>query len=90
MFLDGDKVSVGDRVFHISAGYGVIQTIQDNTARVKMESGGILNMSDGGFSGLRKSFFWYEPYFLVPRKGKANVQAKAIEIASVVVQMLEV
>lgn len=90
MFLDGDKVNVGDMVFHITGGYGKVVTIQDGSARVKMDSGGILNMSNGGFSGVRKTFFWYAPHFLTPRKGKGAIQAKAIEIAEKVVQMLEV
>lgn len=90
MFLDGDKVVVGDRLFHLTGGYGTVVTIQDNTARIKMDSGGVLNMGSGGFSGMRKSFFWYPPHYLVPRKGKGELQAKAIEVAESVVQMLEV
>lgn len=90
MFLDGDKVNVGDTVFHLSGGYGKVVTIQDGNARVKMDSGGILNMGNGGFSGIRKTFFWYSPHFLTPRKGKGAIQAKAIEIAEKVVQLLEV
>lgn len=90
MFLDGDKVKVNDRVFHISAGYGMVETIHDNNARVRMESGGILNMSDGGLSGVRKAFYWYEPFFLLPRKGKAEMHKQAIEVATAVIKMLEV
>lgn len=89
MFLDGDKLSVGDRVFHLSAGYGKVESIQNNTARVKMESGGVLNMRDGGYAGLRKSFYWYEPEFLVPRKGMQQVHKRAINFAVTALKLLE-
>lgn len=89
MFLDGDPVAVGDRVFHLSAGYGKVETIMDGTARVRMESGGVLNMRDGGYAGLRKQFFWYAPVFLVPRKGKQELQEKAVKFTQTALEILE-
>lgn len=89
MLLDGIEVQKGDRIYHISAGYGTVETIAHGTARVRMESGGVLNMGENGVNGLRKQFYWYEPVMFVPQKGKRKLQQKAIHIAQTVISLLE-
>lgn len=88
MLLDGDEIAVGDRLFHLSAGYGTVETIAHNNVRVRMDSGGVLNMSENGYVGFRKLFFWYAPLMLMPRKGKQDLHEKAITVAQTVIDML--
>lgn len=89
MLINGDEVKKGDRVWHNSAGWGVVATIDNHSARVQMESGGILNMGDGGRVGFSQRFWWYPPAMLTPRKGMEATHRRAIAIAQTVVAMLE-
>lgn len=89
MLLDGDELMIGDRVFHLSAGFGKVETINHNNARIRMDSGGVLNMGDNGYVGSRKLFFWFAPLMLLPRKGKQAMQEKAIQIAQKAIEMIE-
>lgn len=68
MLLDGDELLINDRVFHITAGGGVVETIEKGNARVRMDSGGILNMGEDGYVGKKKVFFWSNPIYFYPRK----------------------
>lgn len=88
MFLDGDKVARGDRVYHLSAGMGTVETLEQDVARVKMDSGGVLNMHEDGYVGRRKLFFWFAPKYIMPRKGKEAVHDKAFAFAATAVELL--
>lgn len=89
MFLDGDKVEVKDRVYHITVGYGTIETIERGHARVRMDNGGIIIMYDDGYVGHTKQIFWYPPKFIMPRKGKQQIHEIAIQFANNALDTLE-
>lgn len=87
MLLDGSQLEIGDSVYHLTLGHGIVQTIEKGTARVKMgKGGGIKNMSENGIIGGEKVFFWSKPVVIVPRKGEA---AQATQLASVLRQLLD-
>lgn len=81
MLLDNDVVKIGDRLYHTSAGYGNVEALNNDTARVRMDSGGVLNMREGGYSGKKKTFYWYKPVAFLPRKGHEELHKKAIDMA---------
>lgn len=90
MFLDGDKVAVRDRVFHITTGYGTVETIENGVARVRMDSGGVIIMYEDGYVGRNKQIYWYPPHFIMPRKGKQDLHRIAIKFAENAIETLEV
>lgn len=75
MILDKDTVVVGDTLYHLTLGYGTVQTIRDGTARIKMQrGGGIINMGENGTVRGTKVFYWGSPILITPRKNqKANL-----------------
>lgn len=89
MFIDGDPVFVGDRVYHVTMGYGKVVTLEKNNARIQMDIGGIMNMRDGGYVGLRRQFYWYEPVSFRPRKGKEEKQKRAMTFAEAALELWE-
>lgn len=81
MLIDGDLVQEGDRVYHASAGYGTVEIVQSDICRIRMDAGGTLNMRNGGYSGRMRVFYWYKPVAFTPRKGKEDIQRKALDVA---------
>lgn len=74
MKLDGEVLNVGDDVYHITMGYGKVETIRDNQARVRMQrGGGVINVSNNGKISGVKVIFWREPIFIVPSKDQDAV-----------------
>lgn len=87
MLLDGSQLEVGDSVYHLTLGKGIVETIEKGTARVKMNAGGgIKNMSENGYLGGEKVFFWSKPVVVVPKKGESE---QATRLATVLRQLLD-
>lgn len=90
MNLDGDIVEVGDYVHHITMGSGIVETIYEGTARVRMQRGkGILNMGEGGITAGKKLFYWSDPILLIPRKDQRAVLDEATELMAVATQLAQ-
>lgn len=90
MKLDGDLVEVGDYVYHLTLGGGIVETIRDGIARVRMKRGmGIVNMNDGGIASGRKVFYWSDPILLIPRKNQKAVLDEANRLMAIATQLAQ-
>jgi hypothetical protein len=62
MLLTGSTVSIGDKLFHITLGWGTVTAIKNGNARIQMDKGNrILNMKEGGMTGSTRTFYWANP-----------------------------
>ncbi len=89
MLLDGSIVEKGDKVFHLTLGSGVVESVEKGTARIRMSNGGgIKNMADGGYSRGVKVFFWSKPLIFSPKKKDENT-AKKEQLVNAIMEYIE-
>lgn len=70
MYLDGDKVKLGDQVWHDRYKWGHVIRINDGVCDVLFnEADRALTFVNDGYSGEHKVLYWQPPILFIPKKG---------------------
>lgn len=86
--LNNDPINLGDRLFHLTYGYGTVIEMNTDFFRLNFASGGSVTVYPSSLSGDKQLVYWYQPLFIQPKKGMQAKHQKALAITEKVLTMM--